>query len=361
MADANLSSVYFSARPDIFIDGKMHQDLSDSTLTVRVEETEEGLFSCEALFGNWAPDDQGRTFLYLDRETLDFGKNLSVHLGDKETGAVVFDGVITGLEGHYLRRSPPQITALAEDRLQDLRMVRRTRSFEDVTDEDVIRQIAGEHGMRASVDIDGPTYRVLTQVNQSDLAFIRERARAVDAEVWIEEGSLSVKARTRRDAGEVELTYGDGLWEFSVLADLACQRTSTTVSGWDVAAKEGLQFEAGDSQIAGELNGGLSGPSLLKKVFGERPEHLVHHIPHSETEARALAEAAHRRTARRFVTGQGLAQGDGRLRVGTRLKLKGLGPLFVGAYYVTQVCHLFDGKLGYRTQFHVERADIGEV
>ena len=85
---------------------------------------------------------------------------------------------------------------LAEDRFQDLRMVRRSRTFEDVSDRDVIEQIAGEHGLTTDVDLDGPTYRVLAQVNQSDLAFLRERARAVDAELWLD-GDCSTPRRGR--------------------------------------------------------------------------------------------------------------------------------------------------------------------
>jgi len=39
-------------------------------------------------------------------------------------------------------------------------------------------------------------------------------------------------------------------------------------------------------------------------------------------------------TARRFVTGRGVAESSGKLRVGNFVDLQGLGPLFSGKYYV---------------------------
>jgi len=41
----------------------------------------------------------------------------------------------------------------------------------------------------------GPTHKVLVQVAQSDLAFLRERAAAIDAQVWIEDQTLKFKSR----------------------------------------------------------------------------------------------------------------------------------------------------------------------
>jgi phage protein D len=87
---------------------------------------------------------------------------------------------------------------------------------------------------------------------------------------------------------------------------------------------------------------------------------VVHELPCTSQEAQALAEANYRRWARRFVTGSGLADGDGRIQVGTRLTLNGLGDLFNGTYYVAAVRHVFDPEIGYHTWFSVERPGIGQ-
>src|SRR5207248_6400409 len=141
------------------------------------------------------------------------------------------------LEGSFPEGAPPLITILAEDRFQDLRMTRRTRSFENVSDTDVIRHITSDHGFTDDVSADGPTYKILAQVNQSDLAFMRERARSINAELWVEDTKLFAKSRTDRAGMAIDLAYGNKLFSFSVRADLAHQCTEVGVAGWDVEGK----------------------------------------------------------------------------------------------------------------------------
>ncbi len=265
-----------------------------------------------------------------------------------------------GLEARYPAQLPPELTVLAEDRFQDLRMERRTRTFEEISDADIVNQIAAQHGLTAQVDVDGPSYPVVTQVNQSDLAFLRERAAAVDGELWLEDGALHVQARTRRDAGRVDLTYGHNLIDFSVLADLAHQRTSVRVSGWDVENKQAIDVEATESVLGAELNGDRSGSSVLAGALQERHERIVSSVPLSQDEARTLAETSYKARARRFVRGAGTVDGEPFLRVGVIATLDELGPLFDGDYYVTLVRHTFDLDHGYRTYFEAERPGIGE-
>lgn len=360
MPDSGASPGVYTARPDLQLDGQAQPALSDGLQELVVEETSEGLSRCEATFANWGPRGGAAGFLYFDRNVLEFGKTLKVIMGGGQGIGQIFQGRIMGLEGRFLRERPPEIMMLAEDRLQDLRMTRRTRAFENLTDLDLFEQVASQHGLTASVDVTGPTHRVLAQVNQSDLAFLRDRARAVDAELWVDDRTLNVKTRNRRNTGDVTLTYGQGLHEFSVLADLAGQVSSFTVSGWDVSTKQAIRFKATDSALSSELNGDSGGSSVLGQAIGQRDQQIVHEMPFTSQEAQELAEADYRRVARRFVTGTGVAEGDARLRVGTKLQLKGVGALFDGNYYVTRVRHVFDAMLGYRTFFAVERPGIGK-
>jgi phage protein D len=350
----------YAARPSVTLDGVDRPELSEGLITAQVEEDTEGLRRCEARFGNWGNVDGSVGFLYSDRRVLDFGRPFALRMGAGDKAAGVFSGRITGLQGHFPADGPPEITMLAEDRFQDLRMTRRTRTFEDTTAAAVIQQVASAHGLRPEVDVDGPTHPVLAQVNQSDLAFLRDLARRVDAEVWMEEDVLHAKARARRSSGPVTITYGRELREMSLLADLAGQRTAVAVSGWDVAAKEAIDAEATESAIRPELAGTTSGPRILEQAFGARRDRLVHKVPLTSSEATAVAEAALRRCARRFVTGRAITEGDGRIQVGTSVEVLGLGPAFNGRQHVTRVKHQFDPVRGYLTYFEVERPGLSE-
>ena len=159
------------ARPTIRVGGDDKPALAQGLLGLLVAEHVSGLYRCEARFGNWGSTKSGSIdFLYFDRALLDFGKAFSVKLGDD----VIFDGRIMGLEADFPEGRAAEITVLAEDRLQDLRMTRRTRTFENASDADAIRQLASDHGLQADVDLQGPTHKVLAQLNQSDLAFVRD-------------------------------------------------------------------------------------------------------------------------------------------------------------------------------------------
>jgi len=351
----------YTSNPTVRLGGNVEAGLGLDLQTLLVEETTDGLYRCEARFNNFGPRGGRMDYLYIDRSRLDFGKAFAVEIGPPSAARQVFDGRISGIEAEY-SQSGAHLTVLAEDRLQDLRMTRRTRTFEDVADADIIGQIAGEHSLTPQVDLDGPTHKhkVVAQVNQSDLAFIRERARSCNAELWIDGTTLHAAARTSRDAGTIGLAYGVDLIAFSVRADLAQQCSEVGVSGWDVAGKSTIEETADEAAISAELGGDSSGGAVLRQAFGERKARVVHTVPLTSSEARTLAQARYRERARQFVCGAGLADGNPAIRVGCTLTLSRLGGLFDGSYYVVRVRHTFDLANGYRTEFDVERPGIGQ-
>jgi Bacteriophage probable baseplate hub protein len=353
---ANGDGQFKPARPTISVAGEDRPFLAEGLTRLLIAETVDGLFRCEATFGNWGNVDGQVGFLYFDRSLFDFGKAMAIKLGTE----VLFEGRLTGLEAHFPEGTPPELVVLAEDRFQDLRMTRRTRTFADVSDADVMSAIAGDHGLSPQVDAPGPKHKVLAQVNQSDLAFLRERARSIDAELWMEDRTLHVKSRTNRSNMTVRMTFGAGLREFTALADLAKQRTSVQVSGWDVSSKSALLHESTESVINSEVGSDTSGVSILGSTLGSRKETVAHGVPLGSDEARARADAYLRSVARRFVRGRGIAETSPDLRVGRYAELEGLGPLFSGKYYVAEVQHRFDGEQGIRTEFAAERPGLGQ-
>jgi phage protein D len=342
------------ARPSIEIEGQRDATLTSALISMLIADGADGLARCELTFGNWGGTERAG-FQHFGRDQLEFGKSLRVTL---ET-AVLFEGRISAITATFPNGGPPQVGVCAEDRLQDLRMTRRTRSFTDASLADVLRRIAGDHGLQPEIDATGETYKVLAQVNQSDLAFARDLARREDAQVWVEGGKLKAAFRPRRQAGTLELTWAGQLREFEVSADLAHQRTKLIGAGWNVADKEAAKHEADEAAVRSELNGGDSGAATLRRAFGERVDTLAHGVPASGAQARAMAEASFRHLARRFVVGRGIAETRPELRVGARLKLKGVGKLFEGEYTVTDVAIRYDGAAGLRTEFVCDRPAIG--
>jgi len=349
----------YATAPTIRIDGIVDEQLPGQLISFRVDESIDGLFSAELLLHNAGKTGGGSGFLYFDRQRLDFGTQLSISAGAGDGAGVIFDGYVTALRADFPGDGTPRFGVSAEDRLQDLRMTRRTRTFEDGTDADAITTVANDHGLTPDIQLDGPTHRVLAQLNESDLAFVRRRTALLAAEVWTEGDTLLVRQRAERGGEPLVLSYGQNLRELDIDADLAHQRSSVTVSGWDVSAKEAIEAESSAAGLTAELDGKTSGANALEAAFAPRHDQLAHLAPATTEEAQAYADAEFARISRRFVTGDASVEGDARLRVGATVELAGVGPLFAGPYTVARVRHLYDVGLGYRAVVSIERPGLG--
>ena len=287
------------ARPTIEVGGRPNETLEAALLAYALTESLDGMAHAEMRFGNWGgPDEPG--FQYFDR---------------------------------------------------------RTRTFEQASLADVVSRVASDHGLQADAQGSGPTYAVLAQVNQSDLAFLNDLARREGAQVWSEDSKLVL--RKARERADVELAWAGTLREFDVTADLSGQRTKVTASGWSVEQKQAVTSEAQKAAVQAELGNDEAGADILAAKFGERPERIVHYTPANEDEARSQAEASYRYMARNFVTGRGVCETDPLIRCGAKVTLSGLGPLFDGAYRLRTVTHLFDAAEGSRSEFTCDRPGLG--
>ncbi len=295
----------------------------------------------------------------LGGDHFDFGKELGVAIGPAGEQRNMFKGLVSGLEARFTEAGLPVVVVYAEDELMKLRMTRRNRTYTDVSDADIAEEIAGEHGLAASTTADGPTYAVVQQLNQTDLAFLRERAALIQAELWMEDGTLNFATRENRFGTELTLVQGNQLLDVKARADLAHQRSVVHVAGYDATSREVIDEEADVAVVQAEVSGGRLGPDVLEQALGERVTSRVREAPLDATEAAAWARAEMLRRSRRFVTVTGTTSGSPDMIVGSRLTLERVGAPFAGAgYYVTFVRHTFDLESGYRTHFQAERASL---
>ncbi len=358
-----IDPLIIDASPVFRIDGEDRGELARDVLHLEVKDSVDGMKTLNARFVAVGPE-QGQeteTLLYLDGRILDFGKHLELALGGEHNQRIVFDGYISALEFLYEEGTEPELSLCAEDRLMDFRMTRRMKTYEDMSDADIAESIASEHGLSAEVDLQGPTYDRIQQWNMSDLAFLRERARLLQAEIWLNGDSLHFKSRDRRDGTSLTLVRGSDLLSVRVGADLSEQRTEVRVSGYDANQREVIDEAAGDDVVQSEISSGRSGPSVLQSAFGDRISHRVKEVPLDASEAGDWARAEMLRRARRFVTVDGVSRGQPDLVVGSQLNLEQLGSPFDGdGYIVTRVSHTFALGEGHRTRFEAERPGLGE-
>jgi phage protein D len=355
----------FSAVTPVFtLDGALNRDLARDCLRVEISEGLEGLRTLRAYFlavGGTATGPPDR-MLHLDGSDLDFGRSLRVSVGPDGEQRHVFEGTVSAIETLFLDGEPPVVGVFAEDALMRLRMTRRLRTYPNVTDAELASAIAGEHGLDPDAQADGPRYDVVQQLNQSDLAFLRERARLVQAELWCTGRTLHFRTRPKREGTRLTLVQGNHLTSVRLCADLAHQRSDVLVSGYDAGLKRPIGEHAGPEVLDAEVTGGRTGPRLVERALGPSATLRVREAALTTAEARSWASAEMLRRGRQFVTVSGTTRGSPDMVVGSRLRLELVGPPFEGdGYYVTWVTHIFDLRHGLRTRFEAERSTLNEV
>jgi phage protein D len=356
--------LFAPAGPVFSINSTVVPSMARDCVRLEIDEGIEGLRTLRLhLFATGAgaagPPDR---MIYLDGGVVDFGKQLKVSLGPDSGQRTVFDGTISAIEAVFDDGQPPLVVLLAEDALMKLRMTRRLCSYTQVTDADIARQLAGKHGLQADVDVDGPRHDVVQQLNQSDLAFLRERARLVQAELWCDGRTLHLRSRPRRTGTELTLVQGNQLLSVRLCADLAHQRSEVHVTGYDASAKDVIDERAGADVIDAEISGGRTGPKVVDLALGGSTTLRVRESPLDTAQAGAWAKAEMLRRSRRFVSVVGTTRGSPDMVVGSRLTLQGVGAPFEGAgYYVTRLCHTVDLVRGLRTRFEAERSTVNEA
>ncbi len=353
---------YASTAPVFKVDGQAAHELGRDVLHLEVEETTEGLRTCVLRLVDEGPRKGRREegSLYLDGSIVDLGKALEVSIGPRDDERTVFKGLVSGIEGDFREGAPAEAVVFAEDELMKLRMTRRSRAYRDRTDAQLAADLARANGLAADCDAPGPTYDVVQQWNQSDLAFLRDRARLVQAELWVLDGTLHFKARGSRGGTRLTLVQGNGLIHAVVRADLAHQRTEVRVSGYDAQARDAIDERAGADAVQPEAQGGRSGPEVLEQAFGPRADQRVRDVPLTGDEARQWAKAEMLRRARGFLRMSGVADGQPDLAVGSVLDVQRIGGAFSGdGWYVTRVCHRYDQQDAHRTHFEAERPFLG--
>ena len=351
-----------STTPKFYIGGKEQLELARDVSSLSIEEDSLGMKRLSFSLGAIGPQRGSQTeqLLYLDGAILDFGVELKIAVGPSNNPRTVFSGLISALELVMQQGRDPEVRVFAEDKLMDLRMTRHFKTYENVSDSDLLQQIASQHGLTAQANVSGPTYKTVQQWNQSDLAFLRDRARLLHADIWIEDTTLHMASRDQRNGNQVTLIQGNDLLAVELRADLAHQRTSVKVGGFDEVGKQAIDEEASSSDVSSESSAGRGGVDVLNQAFGAHVSNRVREVPFADGEARAWARADLLRRARRFVTARGITLGSPTLAVGSLVTLQRVGKPFEGdSYYVTHVLHCFDTAHGLRTHFDAERSWVG--
>lgn len=355
-----LADPLFATSPTIEINGQTYPLVQQNLVALRLREALGGLASLELSLVDTVEDGGTSHYAAGTGSPLELGAGIRVFAGAHEVGAPeIFDGQVTAVEAEIREGQPPLFTVLAEDRLFPARRRRRSRLFENLALGDVISEIAGDHGLtpevRQGVDT---TARNWMQADETDLAFMRRILDRFDCDLQIVGDKLQVGRVGMDQRALVPLAVGSTLISARITADVAEQLTSVSVGSYDPgegAAVDGVMGAGGFGPGSGK-----SGTDVLREKFRDVEMHLGRLGPMTDADGDILAEIEGQRRARGFVRLEGVARGDGNLRVGSWVELTGVNPQFANQYAVREAVHRFDVETGYRTRFVAECAYLGE-
>jgi len=289
---------------------------------------------------------------WLDETLLMPGKAIQISAKTERQENLLFDGEIVEIEPN-LEAGTKRLVVRAFDRLHRLSRGRHVRSFQNVSDGDIVQKIAQEVGLQAQV---GPTSQVHTYVfqnNETNLEFLQERAAALGYLVFVLGKTLHCEAPQTKGQ-PIELEWGVTLREFRPRLTTIGQVDSITARGWNLATKQEILGQVSKGQGAPQVGLNKSGNELAHNAFNMNSQFLVADRPiRTQTAADKLAQAMADRLAGRFIEAEGICSGNPSLVAGASVQIKAVGNRFSGIYFVTSALHVYNAQEGYITQFSI--------
>jgi phage protein D len=292
---------------------------------------------------------------WVDDTALTPGKTIEVFataIAAGSTSKPVFDGEIVEIEPDY-DSTTQKLIVRAFDRLHRLSRGRLVRSFQNVTDSDLAKRIAGEMGLQADVDDTREVHPYLFQNNQTNLEFLRERAAAVGYLLYVLGKKLCFKPVTQ-GRQPVELKWGATLSQFRPRLTTIEQVNSIVTRGWDIKNRKEIVSEVSSGKGMPQIGQTKQGGDLSKEAFNITAKVLVSGAPlHNQTGADQTAKAVANRHSERFVEADGSCMGNPDIVAGASVKIESVGKRFSGTYYVTSASHIYSAKQGFTTHFSI--------
>lgn len=342
------------------VGGKELHERGSDFLSVQFKDSIKELSSFELTLNNWDDgEDGGRPgFKYSDDEkVIALGQRVEIEMGYTDAPALtrMMVGEIVSFDPQFPAAGAPTIVIRGLDRLHRWRNSPKSRSWKGKTDSDIARELARQHQIDSQVDATALTHPVIPQDNVDDIAFLLERAKRINYELFVKNDVLYFVRSREGQEPALKLEWGTSLLSFSPSLTLSKQVSKVTVRSWH--PKEGRLIEktADRSKIAAISQGGKNAGQVLDEALGESKEEVITtEQVLSDEDAQRLAESVLLRSSYAFVTGQGQTIGLPGLVAGVNVELAGLGKRFDGTYYVTESTHRIDGG-GYTTSFSVRK------
>lgn len=335
--------------------------LMEDLLKITVEENLHLPGAFTLIFRNAALPGQEADKFWAHEDQFAIGHTIKIGFRSSATDSPEFEkqekgdilaGEITAIEAHFTTGAQAPIIIRGYDASHRMHRGRFNRSFQNMTDSDIVKKIASEVGIQTkTIDDSGAPHDYIFQQNQTNMAFLRSRAARNGFEFFVQDGKLNF--RKPKADGSLELTWLKELSSFRVSASSAQQVSAVEVRGWDYSKKQPFVASKTADQILTETDYGKG--TDTSNVFEGKPNQptvvVVDQPVFSQQEADTIAQVLFDELSGEFVQADAQAEGNPKIRPGHIVKLQNMGK-YSGKYYITEARHLFVERL-YTTTFSV--------
>ena len=296
----------------------------------------------------------------LDEGPFDLTRPVKIEAaGPDGEKAVLMDGEIVALEPAFNEGMVAELVVRGYDKSHRLYRETKSRAFLNKKDSDLAQEIAQSVGLQAEVESTATVYDHVYQHNQSDLAFLMERAWRIGFECFVDEGKLYFRKPANEGGDALTLTWGRDLLSFQPRLTLAEQVGEVIVRGWDPEKQEAIVGRAQTGALYPRLEESKNGAEWAD-AFGQGKLVIVDLPVTSQAEADALAAARLDELSGAFVDAEGRAYRQPGLKAGKTVRLERLGERLSGRYLVTSATHVY-GPEGLVTHFCVRGTRTGSL
>ena len=294
---------------------------------------------------------------HLSEGPFDLTKEIEISAENAQGEKIVLiQGEITALEPEFQEGMAAELVVRGYDRSHRLFRETKSRAFLNIKDSDLAVQFAEEAGLTAQADPTSTVYEHLFQDNQSDLAFLMQRAWRIGYECFVSEGKLFFR-RPPSGGSALKISWGEDLLAFQACMSLAEQVNEVVVRGWDVEKQQPIVGRADQGRLYPQVQEAKEGAGRAT-TFGAGKQVFVDLPVANQAEANALAGARLDELSGTFIEAEGVAFRCPDLRAGSAVEIAGLGKRFSGVYLVTSATHEY-GQEGLKTRFSVHGARTG--
>lgn len=295
-----------------------------------------------------------------DQNILPIGSEVEISMGRATAPKRVFNGEIVSHSLDMPYGGTPTLIVRGLDRAHRLQRGRSSRSFLNMTDSDIATKVARESGLRPDVDATTQVFSYVLQNNQTNWEFLRDRARRIGYELFVEGSTLHFcKPRVDESAA-----LGADVWSDVVRIHLHMtsvgQVKEVMVRGWDPGSKQPIVGSATHGAATARGGRQQSGAEISSPFGSARM--VVTSVPvQSQAEADTLAQALADDLTGNAIRVDAEMMGNPDVRPGLVVNLEALGERFAGRYYVTSVKHSMGVGKPYHTVLTVSGRRDGSL